>query len=70
MSTPYVVTFPSSIRGGGRLVGVVITNVVRMVPHDKNEDVTVLFMIDKSATIVDLPIEQVRDHINTFLDGE
>ena len=70
MSTPYVVTLPSAVRGGGRLVGVVITNIIRMVPHDKNEEATVLFMHDRSATIVDMPIDEVRDHINNFLDGE
>jgi hypothetical protein len=70
MSTPYVVTFPASRRSGVEFVGVVITNIIRMVPHDKNPEATVMFMIDRSATIVDMPIEQVRDHINNFLDGE
>jgi hypothetical protein len=67
MSRPYVITFPSSVREGGGRVGVVITNIIRIVPHEKNPETSILFMVDRSATLVDMTIDQVRDAINTFL---
>jgi len=67
MSIPYVINFPSSVREDDGLVGVVITNIIRIVPHEKNPKTSILFMCDRSATMVDLTIDQVRDAINTFL---
>jgi hypothetical protein len=67
MSRPYVITFPSSVREGHGRVGVVITNIIRIVPHEKNPETSILFMVDRSATLVDMTIDQVRDSINTFL---
>jgi hypothetical protein len=67
MSIPYIINFPSSVREDDGRVGVVITNIIRIVPHERNPDTSILFMCDRSATMVDLTIDQVRDAINTFL---
>ena len=63
---PYAISLPYN----NNTVGVVITNILNMLPHRDNPNKTVIHLVGGGYAFADLTVTEIVEIINQTVDGE